>query len=47
MNWIGGISILALGAIILAVVTDVSLTKCRQGSFYSMIGICTPEHSGK
>ena len=43
MNWLGFIAVLALAAIILSVVTDVELTKCRSGSAYAMVYFCTPD----
>ena len=42
MNWIGAIFVLALVALVVAVATDVFLTKCQPGSFYAIAGLCSP-----
>ena len=46
MGWIGGIIGLALLALVVAVGTDVYLTKCQPGSFYGIVGLCSPPTAG-
>jgi hypothetical protein len=41
MNWIGGIFVAALIAIIFAIISDVSMTRCQPNSFASAAGLCT------
>ena len=43
MNWIGTIAVMALAAVILSVVTDLEMTKCRSGSAYAMVYFCKLE----
>jgi len=47
MGWVGGILGLALLAIVVAVGTDVYLTKCQPGSFYGIVGLCSPSTAGQ
>jgi hypothetical protein len=47
MNWVGGIFGLALVAVVVAVGTDVYMTKCQPGSFYAAIGLCSPSGVGE
>ena len=47
MGWIGGIFVLALLAIVVAVGTDAYLTKCQPGSFYAIVGLCSPPTAGQ
>ena len=47
MGWVGGILGLALLAIVVAVGTDVYLTKCQPGSFYAIVGLCSPSTAGR
>jgi hypothetical protein len=42
MNWIGAIMGLALVALAVAVISDLELTVCTEGSFYAMVHLCTP-----
>jgi len=42
MNWVGGIFLLALIAVVVAVGTDVHMTKCQPRSFYASVGLCSP-----
>jgi hypothetical protein len=44
MNWIGGICVLAIIVLIVAVVTDLQMTSCQTGSLYSMVGLCGPKY---
>ena len=43
MNWLGFVAVMALAAIIISVVTDVEITKCRSGSAYAMMRFCKPD----
>jgi hypothetical protein len=43
MNWIGGICVLAVIVLIVAVVTDLQMTSCQTGSLYSMVGLVGPD----
>jgi len=47
MSWVGGILGLALVALVVAVGTDVYITKCQPGSFYSIVGLCSPSTAGQ
>ena len=42
MKWLGFIAVTALAAIILSVVTDVEMTKCKSGSAYAIMHFCKP-----
>jgi hypothetical protein len=42
VNWIGGICVLAIVVLIVAIVTDLQMTSCQAGSLYSMVGFCRP-----
>jgi hypothetical protein len=42
MNWVGGLFLLALIAVVVAVGTDVHMTKCQPRSFYAAVGLCSP-----
>lgn len=42
MNWVGGIFLLALTAVVVAVATDLRMTKCQPRSFYASVGLCSP-----
>ncbi len=42
MNWIAGIGLLALLALVIAVASDISMTKCTMGSAYAVLRFCTP-----
>jgi hypothetical protein len=47
MGWVGGILGLALVAIVVAIGTDVYMTKCQSGSFYAIVGLCSPPTAGQ
>jgi len=47
MSWVGGIFGLALVAVVIAVGTDVYMTKCQPGSFYAIVGLCSPSAVGQ
>jgi len=40
MNWIGLAAALAIGVIVIAVVTDVGMTQCRDDSIYATLHFC-------
>jgi hypothetical protein len=42
VNWIGGICVLAIVVLIVAVATDLQMISCQAGSLYSMVGLCRP-----
>ena len=41
MNWIGGIFLVALIAIVFAIYSDAAMTRCELNSFSSAVGLCT------
>ena len=43
MNWIGLFAAMAVAAIIVAIVTDLEITKCQTGSLYAMVHFCKPD----
>jgi hypothetical protein len=44
MNWIGAIMGLALVALAVAIISDLELTVCTEGSFYATVHLlCTPK----
>lgn len=43
MNWIGLVAALAIGAIIISVVTDVGMTTCGHDSLYATLHFCKPD----
>lgn len=47
MSWVGGIFSLALVAHVVAVGTDVYMTKCQPGSIYAIVGLCSPSAVGQ
>ena len=47
MGWVGGILGLALLAVVVAVGTDVSMTKCQPASFYAIVGLCSLSTAGQ
>jgi hypothetical protein len=40
MNWIALIAALSLVTVVLAIITDVQMTTCREGSLYRILHIC-------
>jgi hypothetical protein len=47
MSWVDGIFSLALVAVVVAVGTDVYMTKCQPESFYAIVGLCSPSTAGQ
>jgi hypothetical protein len=41
VRWLGGIFLLALIAIALAVYSDIAMTRCAAGSFFAVLGWCS------
>jgi len=43
MNWLVLISAMAIVALVIAVITDIEITRCKTGSFYQMVHLCRVE----
>jgi hypothetical protein len=40
MNWIGGIFLLALISLAVAIIADARMTRCEPKSFAAVVGLC-------
>jgi hypothetical protein len=41
MNWIGGVFLAAVVAIVFAIISDIAMTRCQPNSFAAVTGLCT------